>query len=117
MNQKTPLNISAKDLNKWLFSEDPKPILLDVRESNELAIASFPHEVIHLPLSDSLRWEATFSKSLSFQIPIVVICHSGIRSWNFGVWLLEQDCRYQVWNLQGGIDSWSKDVDLSVPRY
>ena len=117
MNQKSPLNISPKELKKWLDEGSECPLLVDVREKEELAIASLNQEVLHLPLSDSLTWATKLPEKLSFQKPVVVLCHTGIRSWNFGVWLLEQDSRYQVWNLQGGIDAWSEQVDESVPKY
>jgi len=117
MNQKNPNVISPLDLNKWLNEDCSKLILVDVREKEELAIAPFTKKVLHLPLSESFSWAKTYSKNLPVDKPVVVICHSGIRSWNFAVWLLEQDCRYEVWNLQGGIDAWSESVDDSVPRY
>ena len=49
--------------------------------------------------------------------PVVVICHAGVRSWQFGCWLLQQRPDLTVWNLEGGIDAWSVQVDPSVPRY
>ncbi len=117
MNHKNPLNISPKELEKWLDEDLSKPILIDVREKEELAIASLNQEVLHLPLSDYSSWIDSYAEKLSFDERLVVICHSGIRSWNFAIWLLEQDSRYQVWNLKGGIDAWSQDVDNLVPRY
>jgi adenylyltransferase/sulfurtransferase len=47
---------------------------------------------------------------------IVVYCHHGIRSAHAA----EQLCAAgfsRVWNLAGGIDRWSDEVDPSVPRY
>ena len=41
----------------------------------------------------------------------------GVRSLDFGIWLLEQGITKSVWNLVGGIDAWSTDVDQSIPRY
>ena len=42
MNQKLPLNISPKELNKILEDEcSEKPFIVDVREDDEFAIASF----------------------------------------------------------------------------
>ena len=51
-----PKNISVEDLFYWLEKKSPKPSLIDVREFNELEIASFSKEVIHLPLSQSSQW-------------------------------------------------------------
>ena len=36
---------------------------------------------------------------------------------HFGLWLLEQRQTLEVWNLEGGIDAWSVQVDPKVPRY
>ena len=49
--------------------------------------------------------------------PVVVLCHAGVRSQHFGLWLLEQKTHGEVWNLEGGIDAWSVQVDSQVPRY
>ena len=117
MNQKTPLNVSPEELKKWLDDDLLNPILIDVREKEELAIASLPRKVLHLPLSEHSDWIDSYAKHLPLNQNLVVICHSGIRSWTFATWLLEQDARYQVWNLNGGIDAWSQKIDNSVPRY
>ena len=117
MNQKTPTNISPQELKEWCDDSLMNPILIDVREKDELAIASFNYTVLHFPLGDYSSWIETYSEHLSVDEPIVIICHSGIRSWNFGLWLLEQNSQYQVWNLQGGIDAWSQHVDASIARY
>jgi len=118
MNQHVPLNISPRELNKILeddFSE--KPFIVDVREDNEIAIASFSFSVLHLPLSKAPNWSGKIGELLPKDKPIVVLCHAGVRSLNFGIWLLEQGIINNVWNLVGGIDAWSTDVDQSVPRY
>ena len=118
MTQNVPLNIAPKELNK-LLEEDSfeKPFIVDVREDNELAIASFPFSVLHLPLSRATNWSAKIGELLPKDQPIVVVCHAGVRSLNFGIWLLEQGITKNVLNLVGGIDAWSTDVDQSVPRY
>ena len=117
MKEQLPRNISAEDLKSWLLKEPLKPILIDVREDQELRIAAFPSEVVHLPLSQSDLWIKTLPKILSGNSSVVVICHSGIRSWNFATWIIEQKCICTVWNLIGGIEDWSLRVDPSVPRY
>ena len=117
MNQQIPRNISANDLHDWLVRDSEKPLLIDVREQEELAISSFPAEVLHLPLSQTQAWVEQLPEALSINQQVVVICHSGIRSWNFAAWLLDQGLVEQVWNLEGGIDSWSIEVDPNIPRY
>ena len=118
MNQKIPLNISPKELNKILEDDSSeKPFIVDVREDNEIAIASFSFSVLHLPLSKASDWSAKIGEMLPNDKPVVVVCHAGVRSLNFGIWLLEQEITNRVWNLVGGIDAWSTDVDQSIPRY
>ncbi|WP_269622237.1 rhodanese-like domain-containing protein [Prochlorococcus marinus] len=117
MNQKTPQNLTPRQLEKWLQDKDKQPLLVDVREQAELDIAAFPSPIVHLPLSQASVWTTSLKSNLSFKKPIVALCHSGIRSWNFALWLIEQDDRYNVWNLEGGIDAWSMQIDDSVPRY
>ncbi len=118
MNQHIPLNISPKELQKLLEENSyEKPIVVDVREDNEIAIASLPFSVLRLPLSKAENWSGKIEQLLPKDKPIVVVCHAGVRSLNFGIWLLEQEITKTVWNLVGGIDAWSTDVDPSVPRY
>ena len=118
MDQKVPLNITPKDLSKILEDDSSeKPLIVDVREDNEISLASFSYSVLHLPLSKAANWSSKIGELLPNDKPIVVICHAGVRSLSFGVWLLEQGVTTSVWNLVGGIDAWSIDVDQSVPRY
>ena len=117
MNQQNPRNLSPNDLHSWLLKKSATPLVIDVREDEELDIAPFPAEVLHLPLSKATVWIKTLPKKLLLSQKVVVICHSGIRSWNFATWLLEQGWVFEVWNLEGGIDAWSVKVDPTVPRY
>ena len=70
-----------------------------------------------MPLSKAPEVAEDFLRHLSTDQPVVVFCHSGIRSWNFANWMLEHNCQSEIWNLIGGIDEWSVVVDSSVPRY
>ena len=116
MNGPTPNPLKASELNDWL-SKNADLTVVDVREQQELAIAPFPHPVMHLPLSDAETWMGTIDEVLPQGGSIVVLCHAGVRSWNFGCWLLENRPALDVWNLEGGIDAWSVMVDSAVPRY
>ena len=117
MTQQIPRNISPNQLHSWLQNQTDELLLVDVREDQELVIAPFPCEVIHLPLSKASLWVEELSELLEKTQPVVVICHSGIRSWNFATWLIEEGWDQEVWNLEGGIDAWSANVDPTVPRY
>jgi rhodanese-related sulfurtransferase len=91
--------------------------LVDVREDAELEMARLPQPVLHLPLSRSTEWMADLPQRLERERPVAVLCHAGVRSWHFSCWLIEQHDFPLVWNVQGGIDAWSVEVDPSVPRY
>ena len=117
MNRVQPESIRAPELQSWLQDDRVDPLLVDVREDQELDIAPFPAPVLHLPLSRSDAWMADLDQQLPTDRPVVVLCHAGVRSLHFGLWLLEQRPSQEVWNLVGGIDAWSLQVDPSVPRY
>jgi rhodanese-related sulfurtransferase len=111
-----PSSIRASELQARLSAAEPIQ-LVDVREDGELALARLPHPVLHLPLSRSAEWMADLDQRLSREQPVVVLCHAGVRSWQFACWLIDQHGFRDVWNLVGGIDAWSREVDDSVPRY
>ena len=110
-----PTSISAPELQRWLSSTQP-PQVVDVREQQELEMAALPG-VVHLPLSGSQQWLPQLWERLDRGRDLVVLCHAGIRSWQFACWLMETQEVPQVWNLEGGIDAWSVLVDPAVPRY
>ena len=117
MHSTDPRSISAPELHRWLEAEGIPPRLIDVREDSELEVAPFPGDVLHLPLSRSSDWMDTVLGDLQTDRAVVVLCHAGIRSRHFGLWLLAQNGALEVWNLEGGIDAWSLQVDPAVPRY
>jgi molybdopterin/thiamine biosynthesis adenylyltransferase/rhodanese-related sulfurtransferase len=87
------------------------PLLLDVREPYEWAIARLP-EARLVPLS---RLPDVLD-SLNRSEEIVVYCHHGLRSAAAVDWLREQGFD-RARNLVGGIDRWTLDVDPSMRRY
>lgn len=111
-----PRAIRARELQQRLERGEAIQ-LVDVREAGELELARLPHPVLHLPLSRSAEWLASLPSTLDQDRPVAVLCHAGVRSWNFGCWLIEQHGYEEVWNLEGGIDAWSVEVDPGIPRY
>ena len=47
---------------------------------------------------------------------LVVICHSGMRSYQVTTWLRQNGFANAV-NLRGGIDSWAREMDTSMAVY
>ncbi|MEB3168854.1 MAG: rhodanese-like domain-containing protein [Cyanobium sp.] len=111
-----PQSLSVQELQERLVRGDDL-LVIDVREDSELALARLPHPVLHLPLSRATDWIDSLANQAPPQQPLAVLCHGGIRSWQFGCWLLEQRGYTSVWNVEGGIDAWSRFVDPEVPRY
>ena len=112
-----PKSISASSLNDWFDSKKENPVLIDVREQSELELACFSQEFLHLPISKiTFEYvEKIFDGLLGREI--VVICHAGIRSYNFCQWCLDNNIVSEIWNLEEGIDGWSRYIDPSIPRY
>ncbi len=102
--------ISPKELAERLKT-DENLRFIDVREPQEFAIATVEKAEL-LPLSRFNEWIDTLDASEE----IVVMCHHGIRSANLCMYLIRNGFD-KVFNLDGGIDLWSKEVDESVSRY
>lgn len=99
-----------------------KPItLLDVREPFERAIATIPItenvREIAIPMREIAAHLAELRSMMASSTgPLVVYCHHGVRSLMAAQWLAAQGLS-NVYNLAGGIDAYSRDVDTTVPRY
>ena len=112
-----PKSLTVHDLNNWLNSKGEKPFIIDVRESLEIEIASLPFVDIHIPIS-KVSFDYVSSKiSKHLNKEFVIICHRGVRSYNFAQWLIDNELLNEVWNLKEGIEGWSIHIDSSVPRY
>jgi len=91
------------------------PVLLDVREPWEFAFASIRIEglrTLHIPMNEI----PGRLDELDATQPVVCICHHGMRSAQV-VAFLERQGFDAAYNLAGGIDAWSEQVDAGVPRY
>ena len=86
-------------------------VLLDVREHMELELAALP-AAVHIPMREVPARLAELDRST----PLVVMCHSGVRSGRVAEYLLGNGFS-QVFNLRGGIEAWSTEMDPQVPRY
>ena len=113
----SPKSINAYKLNDWFNSEKENPVLIDVREDSELKIASLSKDFIHIPISKVTFEDVEEIFASLMDKEIVVICHAGIRSYNFCQWSLDNNIVREIWNLEEGIDGWSRYVDSTIPRY
>ncbi len=90
-------------------------VYLDVREPWEIATAAVSApgaRVVCMPMREVPSRLAELDPAQ----PVVCICHHGARSAQV-VAFLERSGFESVYNLAGGIDAWSQDVDPSVARY
>jgi len=90
--------------------EGRRHFLLDVREPEEYALARIDGAVL-IPLGELPGKLDALPKD----VPVVVMCHHGVRSAHAVHHL--RAAGVDALNLTGGIDAWSRDVDPSVPGY
>lgn len=100
--------INVLDLKERMVVGDI--VLIDVREVYELEIAKID-DALHIPINKIQREIEQMNKEKEYAI----MCHSGYRS--------AQVCNYmanagfKVFNVQGGINSWSLYIDKQIQRY
>ncbi len=91
------------------------PLVLDVREPWEVALASVRadgFELLACPMGSVPAQVA----QLSPERPVACLCHHGARSQRVAMFL-EQQGFERIANVAGGIDAWSAEQDPDVPRY
>jgi adenylyltransferase/sulfurtransferase len=105
-------SISPLELAGRLRSPNP-PRLLDVRQPEEHAVASLPGARL-IPLHQLVEHASEIASWKDDEV--VVYCHHGMRSLR-ATEILDRLGFPRVFNLTGGIDRWSLEVDPSLPRY
>ena len=104
--------LTAPELAAWLADPArPDPVLLDVREPWEVAHAAMPG-ALAIPMGQI----TSRADELDPARTVVCVCHHGMRSMQVAMYL-ERRGFTDVWNLSGGIDAWSRQVDPSCPTY
>ena len=104
-----PKNISPAEARDMFEKEGAR--FLDVRTPAERSVAMI--EQFQL-LDQSLAQEIV--NDWDRQTPMVFMCHFGGRSAQACEYFAQQGFQ-QVFNVQGGIDAWSKTLDDSIPTY
>ena len=104
------LSMSVRELKRKM-DEGQAFSLIDVREPDEYEIAKIPGSRL-IPLGEFEKRLAELPRNG----PLVFHCHSGGRSAHAAQ--LAKDAGFEdVYNLVGGIDAWSVEIDSTVPRY
>lgn len=100
------------------LAADTAPLLLDVREAGERAVAAIQPS-IWVPLAEVGPSLDDPTSALSRQIAagrhLVVYCKAGARSARAAATIAATGAA--VRSLAGGIDAWSEQVDPTLPRY
>lgn len=104
------IEIEVESLRDLLEGETP-PILLDVREPWEYAIAHLPGSLLLAEMSFPDLLHKLRSAPL-----VVTVCHHGIRSFSAAMYLKDQGVD-RVRSLAGGLDLWAQRIDRSMARY
>ncbi len=103
--------VTPVELKEHMERVGERVLLVDVREPDEYELARVEGARL-LPLSRFPEWADT----LDPEDEIVFMCHHGIRSAQVCAYLAREGFR-KLYNLAGGIDLWSCEVDPTVPRY
>ena len=103
--------IEPKELKRRLDAGE-KITIIDVREPHERAIAKFPNAII-IPIGQLDRRQ----DELDPDADTVFVCKEGKRSILAVRTLLEAGYKGAAYNLKGGTNAWSRDVDSSFPQY
>ena len=83
--------------------------LVDVRPEEERRLA-------HIAGDLSLEEERAKLDALPKDAVLVFYCHHGVRSLAAAQHYVDRGFR-RVYNLTGGVDAWSREIDSSLPRY
>jgi len=103
-------SVDPVDVKAEMEGANP-PILLDVREPEELAVSAIPG-ALNIPLGDL----PNRASELDADAQIVVLCRSGVRSSQATSYLLARGFK-NVRNIAGGINAWARTVDPSLQLY
>jgi len=96
---------------KQRLEENDNLFILDVREPWEYQICALSGSTL-IPMGIvPLRF-----KELDQGKTIVVVCHHGIRSYQVARFLSGQGFD-KLFNLQGGIDAWARQIDSTMETY
>lgn len=105
--QLTPLELKQR------LNAGNNPVILDVREPHEWEIVNLRHlGAFLIPKGQVLERMG----ELDTAAEMVVYCRSGARSADV-IHLLQQHGFQKLWNLDGGVLRWARDVEPQMPMY
>ena len=105
--------MSVKELKRKLDAKEDF-LLLDVRESYEVEIATLNGQLI--PVGELPNRVSELEAARQAGQEVVIHCRSGARSQKAAEFLQQQGFK-KVSNVAGGILAWSDEIDPSIPKY
>ena len=99
------------ELKTRLDQTGAKPVILDVREDWETKLCTLPGSTL-IPMGQV----PARSAELDPDREIVVVCHHGIRSLHVAKFLASQGFK-RLYNLQGGVDAWAREIEPTMHKY
>lgn len=106
MQEKTPREVETMINNK------PELKIIDVREQWEYDKCHLDNST-HIPMGQIPDSVDHFDDASEY----VIVCHHGIRSKTVALWLENNGVKSPIYNLTGGLEQWSDDVDPSIEKY
>lgn len=106
-------SIQVEELRKRLQHREPW-LLLDVRQQEEYDICNFEGvvETWLIPLNKL----GIAVERIPKDRPVAVCCHHGVRSM-YAIECLEQQGFQNLYNLEGGIHAWAREIDPQMSLY
>lgn len=106
-----PKKLSPRELADRLDAGEDL-FLLDVRERPEYDLCHLDGAVL-IPVG----MIPNNRKRIPTDRPVVVYCHHGIRSANVANYLYAQDGLTNLYNLDGGINAWAREIEPAMATY
>lgn len=110
MQASPPIQIDVNELARWR-REGIAHAVVDVREDWETALC-----LIEGSLTIPLASVPSAAGDLPRDVPLVMVCHHGMRSMQAVAWLRRNGIENAV-NLAGGIDAWAKQIEPAMAVY
>lgn len=104
-------SLSVAELKRRLDARDPSFELVDVREPFEWEICAIPG-ARRIPLGELPGRVAELDPARE----IALLCKAGVRSAR-ALRILRDAGFPKLWNVEGGILEWAREIDPSMPRY
>ena len=96
------IETSAEEVQTWI--DEGTAMIVDVREDNEVVQHRIAGETVHLPLS---RFNPDAVPTDSGK-RVIFVCAQGVRSFQAGQYILDQEILSEAYNLSDGIAGWAQ---------